>query len=254
MTENKQNQQVNLAELYTQLSGKYNHKINVSSDKLTLGKGTQNLNDILAVVIKKDKFDHTNIFYSDTVNYIPVLIRCQKKSSFNVGRENDQVITLRGIYFIGSDTGMKECFIMNCNIIHDLYKLTEDGKKLNKTDMEIKMRDNRESEDEYKAYIQKLKTYIDESKVNPQSITITTTSPIDHNTFKIFTRDALLLLKDVVKTTVQVPGELLLGTAKIAAQIVFHRGGNIKKTRKNNTHIQKRNRRNNNSRRRRNYK
>ena len=60
MTENKQ--QLNLPQKYTELSTKYNQVITVSTDKSNGGKGTQKLNDILAVVIKKDTINHTNIF------------------------------------------------------------------------------------------------------------------------------------------------------------------------------------------------
>lgn len=218
-----------LTGLYAEFKKEPYEKIMSTSEASTWEKKIALDENTLAIVIKKDKINHTNIFYKHTVTIgqinIPVLVRCQKILRLRAFGENLQEISVRGIYFMGFDTNVRGCNLsMNCNhIIHDLYKLTEDGTKLNKTDIQIYRRGKDDTSiaspdvaeptqqvtlingeqgqmTQYDIYINRLTSFIRESKNNMYSTLILLKLPTDHNILKIFGKDVLMGLKSVPVT------------------------------------------------------
>jgi hypothetical protein len=198
---------------------------------LKTGTASNNVNYFVEIMLKFNEFE------------IPILLRYAKKFS-------SEYLSLSGIYFMGTDTDIKECKIKKCNIIHDLYELTHNGSKLNKTDLEISAY---HEDDTYDTKLQNLKEYIDTSGTNIFSILILSKLPTDHNTFKIISKEMLFTLSDiplaVAKGAAKAPFKIVKGVVwapylfgkyglKAAATILQFigtvlKGGNIKKTRKN---------------------
>ena len=136
---------------------------------------------------------------------------------------------------MGFDTDIRDCHIShNCHIIHDLYKLSDDCTKLNKTDMKIFRRSSEKAKDdkapdkvpappEYTSRIENLKEYISTSKKNIFTLFILLTLPTDHNILKIFGKDVLMGFKAVpraVGKTLVATGKTLAVTTGAAAGVV----------------------------------
>lgn len=227
---------------------------------------------ILTAIKTGTTSNNINHFYEIMINFnnefeIPILVRYTVKPWLHDNMNglygfyrNSTEESLSGIYFMGTDTDIKVCKIKKCNIIHDLYELT-DGSKLNKTDLEISAYDKNPN---YAQELQNLKEYIDTSGTNIFSILILSKLPTDHNTFKIISKEMLLTLSDiplaVAKGAAKAPFKIVRGAAdgtlavakgfasgaravgrfglNAAATILQFigtvlKGGNIKKTRKN---------------------
>lgn len=200
---------------------------------LKTGTARNNVNYFVEIMLKFNEFE------------IPILLRYAQK--FGDGGD----LSLSGIYFMGTDTDIKECKIKKCNIIHDLYELTHNGSKLNKTDLEISAY---HKDDTYDTKLRNLKEYIDTSGTNIFSILILSKLPTDHNTFKIISKEMLLTLSDIPLAVAKAPFKIAKGVVWAPVKIVqsvFNgkaleaaatilkaigavlKGGNIKKTRKN---------------------
>jgi len=170
----------------------------------------------LLVAIKEDKINHTNIFHREEIRIkitnnleitIPVLLRSVKTKRFPLSTSTDKEIKLHGIYLMGFDTDIRTCHKSeNCNIIQDLYKLSDDCTKLNKTDMKIFERSGTTDQTDlevdpklqtYAKKIEAFKSYIVSSKTNIFTLFILLTLPTDHNILKIFGKDVLMGLKSV---------------------------------------------------------
>jgi hypothetical protein len=169
----------------------------------------------LIVAIKEDKINHTNIFHKEKISIkitdnlqitIPVLLRSVKTKRFPLSTSTDKEIKLHGIYLMGFDTDIRTCHKSeNCHIIQDLYKLSDDCTKLNKTDMKIfrhssneeKVPDSDNASPAYRGIIREFKSYIVSSKTNIFTLFILLTLPTDHNILKIFGKDVLMGLKSV---------------------------------------------------------
>ena len=176
-------------------------------DKLTNGIPDLSKNDVksedLIVAAQKDeghKLKHTNIFYKDKLTIdnteILVLIRVKKTSS-GFFSNKEYKIELGGIYLCEEDTRIELCPIRNCYQLLNLYKLSEDGKKLNKTDIVINIRNRDFSQyNEFNLKIRDaLNKYIIEIKNNVKLIGTT----LDKLNFVIDTNKGSIFFKDVMR-------------------------------------------------------
>jgi hypothetical protein len=238
---------IKLKQLYENLKKQYYH-IETTAEPEN-GKNGEQRKNAIAIVIKKDTVNHTNIFFQHVLDMekykVPVLLRCVKSKESYTTFNSPNKIELHGIYFMGFDTGIKKSNLStgDSHIIHDLYKLTEDGAKLNKTDMTIFRRGKdgaiaKENEAEpvrvierldgettkvslFISYIQNLAYYIKESRKNIFSSLIILKLPTDHNILKTFSKDALMRLKSVpvaIGQTVAVG--LSIGVGALAGTLV----------------------------------
>lgn len=163
----------------------------------------------LIVAAQKDeghKLKHTNIFYKDKLTIdnteILVLIRVKKTSSKLIGWSINPIktiykIELGGIYLCEEDTRIEPCPIRNCYQLLNLYKLSEDGKKLNKTDIVINIRNRDFSQyNEFNLKIRDaLNKYIIDIKDNVKLIGNT----LDKLNFVIDTNKGSIFFKDVMR-------------------------------------------------------
>ena len=141
---------------------------------------------------------------------------------------------------MGFDTDIRTCHISNnCHIIHDLYKLSDDCTKLNKTDMKIFRRSSEKDKDDKSSdkiaaptdYIERIKDltkYILTSKKNIFTLFILLTLPTDHNTLKIFGKDVLMGFKAVPRAVRKTVLATTGATAGVVAGAVVGIGTGLK--------------------------